>query len=67
MSPQLDRRTLLIRSLQASGQILAAPVLAACGGGGRKNSGGVAGKGLGEVGLPLDWIKNIALTPGGPR
>jgi ABC-type nitrate/sulfonate/bicarbonate transport system substrate-binding protein len=59
VSPQIDRRTLLIRGLQASGLVLAAPVLAACGGDDGKKSGGTTDKGLSTVGLRLAWIKNV--------
>ncbi|MGI8330953.1 ABC transporter substrate-binding protein [Actinomadura scrupuli] len=59
MPSQLDRRTLLLRGLQASGLVLAAPVLAACGGDDGDDSGGGAGKGLGTVGLRFAWIKNV--------
>ncbi|MCW2885963.1 MAG: hypothetical protein JWL58_2825 [Streptosporangiaceae bacterium] len=59
MSSQLDRRTLLLRGVQASGLVLAAPVLAACGGDNGKKSGGGADKGLGTVGLRFAWIKNV--------
>jgi ABC-type nitrate/sulfonate/bicarbonate transport system substrate-binding protein len=56
----IDRRTLLIRSLQASGLVLAVPVLAACGSDDKKSTGGSgAAKGHGDVGLRLAWIKNV--------
>lgn len=59
MHLEIDRRTALVRGLQASGLIAAGPLLAACGGGGgsKKSSGGA--KGFGTLDLRLAWIKNV--------
>ncbi|WP_019634178.1 ABC transporter substrate-binding protein [Actinomadura atramentaria] len=50
----LDRRTLLVRGLQAGGLMLAGPLLAACG-----DDDPAGGSGHGSLGLRLAWIRNV--------
>ncbi|MFC0041747.1 ABC transporter substrate-binding protein [Actinomadura rayongensis] len=51
----LDRRTVLVRGLQAGGLALAGPLLAACG----DDEPSKGGSGHGTAGIRLAWIKNV--------